>query len=472
MALDYTGQGAARFAEPATMGWGAPVRIAPGDALRVRLRIARTSGADALISAGFLCYNDALALTGQLLTITPTVTSLGWSVYEADFTAWPAGTTQVYQVFQLHTAGAVVEVDEFSFLDVRAATEAAKVRAELTNAYRTTVDTDAAIAEQVTQMRTTIEDPAGTSLGATLALNYRTQVDTDSAISAAVTDMKAKIEDPAGASLGGTVSDIMALDLTALTGTAFGALMTQLEVDAGGTSAKISTHGTAISTLEGNASAGYLIKAQAGGAVSLLDLVAADGTAGTVSVAKLSADNIILDGSVLAKHIFVDSLSAISANMGTIQVGTANIADLAVETIKIKDQAVTTTTSAANAAVFDLRPYQTWVTTDSFSFAGLNGAAVLICMTAYIRVRSASLSDSFSGYLYWRVLFNGAVVLSGSISNDANAATVDRPARVWKATSGDGTQTVHLQAYSNDNGGAPHIAEISERVIYSLMCKK
>ncbi|WP_167738074.1 phage tail protein [Leisingera sp. NJS201] len=62
--------------------------------------------------------------------------------------------------------------------------------------------------------------------------------------------------------------------------------------------ASVDIQATAIADLEGNATAGYLIKAQAGSEVSLLQLIAADGSAGSVSVAKLQAEHILLQGSV------------------------------------------------------------------------------------------------------------------------------------------------------------------------------
>ncbi|QFT47806.1 hypothetical protein FIU97_14585 [Roseivivax sp. THAF40] len=76
------------------------------------------------------------------------------------------------------------------------------------------------------------------------------------------------------------------------------------------TEAGVLTQASAIADLEGNASAGYLIKIGAGGAASLLELIAADGSAGTVSIAKLSADNIILDGTVDTGHLNAASFSS------------------------------------------------------------------------------------------------------------------------------------------------------------------
>lgn len=106
--------------------------------------------------------------------------------------------------------------------------------------------------------------------------------------------------------LTGEITSIKGLDLNALDGTAFGVLLDQLQVNAGGTSAAITAQGSAIADLEGNASAGYLLRAQAGGAVSLLDLIAADGSGQTpTSIARLAADQILLEGSVFADQLAV-----------------------------------------------------------------------------------------------------------------------------------------------------------------------
>lgn len=78
----------------------------------------------------------------------------------------------------------------------------------------------------------------------------------------------------------------------------------------GSLTATVSTQAVAISDLQDGASAGYLIEAQAGGSVSLLSLIAADGSGGTpVSVAKISATDILLDGSVAASQLVVTDLS-------------------------------------------------------------------------------------------------------------------------------------------------------------------
>jgi hypothetical protein len=106
--------------------------------------------------------------------------------------------------------------------------------------------------------------------------------------------------------LTGEITSIKGLDLNALDGTAFGVLLDQLEVTAGGTSAKITAQGSAIADLEGNASSVYGVRVQAGGAASILDLIASDGS-GTrpTSIARLDADDILLEGSVYADKLAV-----------------------------------------------------------------------------------------------------------------------------------------------------------------------
>lgn len=137
------------------------------------------------------------------------------------------------------------------------------------------ITTNSAISASATTIKAEIEDPLGTSLGATLFNSYYTEVDTNTAISTAVTNVQSAIEDPNGTSLGATVD----------------------------------TQQASITNLETGASAGYLVKAQVDVngnpiAVSLLELIAADGTTSTpTSIAKLQADDILLDGTVSARKL-------------------------------------------------------------------------------------------------------------------------------------------------------------------------
>lgn len=110
-------------------------------------------------------------------------------------------------------------------------------------------------------------------------------------------------------SLAGEITDIKGLDLSRLSGTAMGTLLSQLAVQANGSSATISAQGTAIATLQGNASASYVFRVKAGTAGAGLELVAATNPNGPVSVARISATDILLDGSVAAQQLVVTDFS-------------------------------------------------------------------------------------------------------------------------------------------------------------------
>ncbi|QIR85002.1 phage tail protein [Paracoccus sp. AK26] len=109
--------------------------------------------------------------------------------------------------------------------------------------------------------------------------------------------------------LSGEITSIKGLDVDALAGTAFGVLLEQLEVGADGTSAAIRTQGSALVDLKGNASAGYLIEAKAGGQVALIDLIAADGSGKRpTSIIKLDAREVIAPGTLYAGAVAVVGL--------------------------------------------------------------------------------------------------------------------------------------------------------------------
>lgn len=149
------------------------------------------------------------------------------------------------------------------------------------------------------------------SVNATLASGYYTKAATDSAISASVTTLQANID-----SLSGAVTDIIGLNISPTT--ALATSLSTLSSSINSTQASVTAQGTAIADIESGLSAGYMLRAQAGGNVSLLDLIAADGSGGTpTSIARLSASQILLEGSVTAAHMNVTSLSAISATLGT-----------------------------------------------------------------------------------------------------------------------------------------------------------
>ena len=110
---------------------------------------------------------------------------------------------------------------------------------------------------------------AVTTLSSSLSSTYYTKTAADTAIASANTTLKSAIENPTGTSLGATVSQ----------------------------------QASTIATLEGNAAALVALRAKAGTSGAELELVASNTPAGSTSAARISADNIILNGSVTAEHI-------------------------------------------------------------------------------------------------------------------------------------------------------------------------
>ncbi|MFD1342874.1 hypothetical protein [Litorisediminicola beolgyonensis] len=114
--------------------------------------------------------------------------------------------------------------------------------------------------------------------------------------------------------------------------------------------AEVSVQATAVATLEGKAAASLVARVSAGGASGGYEFVAGDDPVNGPAVKALFtadqigflADLVQFFGTVKANQIEVTSLDAISANLGTIEVGSANIENLAVGTGQLALGAVTT----------------------------------------------------------------------------------------------------------------------------------
>lgn len=98
--------------------------------------------------------------------------------------------------------------------------------------------------------------------------------------------------------LDATVTDILAVDINGVSGTAFATMLTELGVNAAGVPATVTAQAVAISDLEGNASASYVFRAEAGGGAADFELVAWGDSTGGGSAIRVSADNILLEGTV------------------------------------------------------------------------------------------------------------------------------------------------------------------------------
>lgn len=158
-----------------------------------------------------------------------------------------------------------------------------RLQSNLSTLYYTSADTDAAIAGAVTSLETSLTNDLST-IQATLTQDYYTKTTTDSVIAAAIQ-----------------------------------------QFDAG--AANVTSVLSAVSDIQGYAEATAGFRVQADGSVSLLDLVAHNDGGESYSLAKLSADDIILDGSVTAPKLDVGELSAITSDIGTMTAGKVQSAD-------------------------------------------------------------------------------------------------------------------------------------------------
>ncbi|HEV8034389.1 hypothetical protein [Yoonia sp.] len=240
--------------------------------------------------------------------------------------------TEVQNASTAIQAEAVVRANEDAALATSITSlfsEIGSVSADLSTNYYTRAATDTAIATAQTALQASIE-----GVSSNLSTDYLTSAETNAAIASESTSLQAQIgtvqanlntesaarvsEDTAlssqitslTADLGSLSASVTENYLTATeTNQAIAASATTLDASIDSVSSTVTQQGSAIATLEGNASAGYLIKAQAGGSVSLLDLVAADGVGGSVSVARIAADDILLDGSVRASKLLISDRS-------------------------------------------------------------------------------------------------------------------------------------------------------------------
>lgn len=206
--------------------------------------------------------------------------------------------------------------------------------ATLSNDYLTTSNTNSAIAAAINTLKSEIENPNGDSIAATLDQNYLTSAETNSAIASADQTLKSQIESPTGTirsfltsqyltssdtntAIAGAVSTLKS-QIEDENGTSLGATLSQnyytsadtnsaiaTEINTydasvtGGLAANVTTQKAALSNLEDNAAASYVMRAKAGGAVGEVEIVAADSViGGPVSTVRLSADDILLDGTV------------------------------------------------------------------------------------------------------------------------------------------------------------------------------
>jgi hypothetical protein len=236
--------------------------------------------------------------------------------------------------------------------------------------------------------------------------------------------------------LQGYINQISGLDLNALTGTAFGTLLTQLGVSAGGVSAVITQHASAIADLDGFSSAflGLTVTTSSGDIAgfratswtdpdgssgSLLELLGSVIKAGTIVAEKLAANAVtsvkIAANAVTAEKIVAGAVTAVklAANAVTADKIAAN----AVTATKIASDAVTAAKIAADAVTAEKIEAETITATEiaaeGISKSGVAGGSGSSNSTSWVDVctftlSSMPLASNVSGH------FEGTLVQSGS----------------------------------------------------------
>ena len=189
------------------------------------------------------------------------------------------------------------------------------IRSLLDTTYYTRAQADSAISTATTNMQSTINN----SINATLTTTYYTKAQTDSAISSLNTTLTSAINRSrtyrqAAAPTSGMVAGDLWFDSDdsnrayRYTGTSWQATD---DTRVGSLTATVSQHSTTIASLDAGLRAVIGFKAQAGNVVSLLDLYAYDGTAAgneSYSIARLKAEQILLDGTVHGSLIAASSI--------------------------------------------------------------------------------------------------------------------------------------------------------------------
>lgn len=166
---------------------------------------------------------------------------------------------------------------------------------------------DRALASDILLLSAEIGDNAAGVLTESIA-----RADADSVLAGQITTI--------GASVGDNTAAIQQEAIArADADSALAADISTVQSSVNGLDASVTQQATAISTLEGNAAATLAFRTKAGSAGAELELIAADDPSGSTSIARISATDIILNGTVTAELINVVELSAISATLGTFQ---------------------------------------------------------------------------------------------------------------------------------------------------------
>lgn len=205
------------------------------------------------------------------------------------------------------------------------------------------------------------------------------------------------------------------------------ALATQISTvsaSVGSLSADVTSQANAIADLEGNASAMLAFRVKAGTSGAQLELVAADNPDGSVSVARIDASNILLNGSVTASQLATNELLTTSAQIKNGIITNAKIANAAVDTAKIASAAVTSA-KIANAAINEAKISDAAITSAKISDLAVDTLKIQDNAVTVMSTVTGGLSLSFSASLGDEAVLGVAGVLRFSdLSEDGQSTNI------------------------------------------------
>lgn len=191
-----------------------------------------------------------------------------------------------------------------------ALTEAEQVRSDVvTQATGITSAVDTLLTEQLPPLNTILLDNAGDvqAINNSLASYF-------AGISAgtSIYDFVGESISASTSLLGSSITEIKALNIDELSGTALGTFLTQLDVSADGTSATVTNQGAAIIDLEGYVTGtASLVAETSNGLISGIRASVYDGAGGGVtgSLLELLGDNVIAEGTLSASRMVIADFS-------------------------------------------------------------------------------------------------------------------------------------------------------------------
>ena len=359
--------------------------------------------------------------------------------------------------------------------------------------YYTAANADSAISAAITTLKSTIEDPSGTSVGADLNNNYYTSAATDSAISFASTNLKSIIEDPNGTSLGADLSNnyYTAADADG----AISAAITELSATVGDNYATIQSVTSVSADLTGVITANYGVTIDNNGSITGYQLLSgaagsafnvradqfavfnATGAGGdnpfTIFTSSRTIDGVVYPAGTYIKDAIIDNAAIINGSITT-----AKIKNLAVDNAKIKNAAITNAkignAAITTAKIGDLQVDTLKIANQAVSNTGSDSGSLTTSSSAYSDLCDLTLNTEGGNALIIQI---GAAIAGTPAGGEATVGTAETRILVGStivsgvggvalSTSLSGTTRVRFQI--RKSGGDSSIVASANMVVTEL----